>query len=291
MPLLQKEGYTIHIFTRKKDVAGKNGIKYFTWNPQTGDYDPKAFDGVECILSLSGANVADKRWTAAYKKEIIDSRVQSIQLLVKALKETPNKVHTVINASATGWYGSDTETSVAKGGFTEDDAPASTFLADVCKQWEEAAQLFSALNKRLVILRIGIVLHPDGGMMKELLEPLKFGIAPVLGNPGHIISWIHLEDICRVLLSAAQNENMNGTYNAVTTTPVTNGGLVTAIAKSRKKFYIKIPVPLFALRLVVGQFSEEIVRSVTVNGNKLAATGFSFMHTEINEAVKPELKS
>lgn len=287
MPLFQQEGYTIHIFTRKKDVPGKNGIKYFTWNPQTGEYDPKAFDGVGCILSLSGANVADKRWTAAFKKEIIDSRVDSIKLLVKALEETPNTVHTVINASATGWYGSDTEASVAKGGFKEDDPAADTFLGDVCTQWEKAAHLFSALNKRLVILRIGIVLHPDGGMMKELLKPLKFGIAPVLGSPGHIISWIHLEDICRVLLFAAQNEGMNGTYNAVTTTPVTNGRLVKAIAKSRKKFYIKIPVPTFALRLAVGQFSEEIVRSVTVNGDKLAATGFNCKHTEINEAVKP----
>lgn len=287
IPLLQQEGYTIHVFTRKKDIAEKNGIKYFTWNPETGDYDPKAFDGVEYILSLAGAGVADKRWTSFYKKEILNSRVESIQLLVKALKETPNTVHTVINASATGWYGADTPASVAQGGFTEDDPAAGTFLGSVCRQWEEAAHLFSTLNKRLVIFRIGIVLHPDGGMMKELLKPLRFGLATVLGNPQQVISWIHVHDLCRAMLFAVQHKKVEGIYNAVNTTPVTNSELVTAIAKSRKKFYIKIPVPRFILKIMVGQFSEEITRSATVNGKKLANAGFRFNYTEINEAVKP----
>lgn len=287
IPLLHQEGYAIHIFTRKKDVAEKNGIKYFTWNPKTGDYDSTAFDGVEYILNLSGAGVADKRWTAAYKKEIAESRVESIQLLVKALKETPNSVHTVISASATGWYGVDTEASIRKGGFTEDDPAAGTFLASVCRQWEDAAHFFPDLNKRLVIFRIGIVLHPDGGMMKELLKPLTFGLAPVLGSSRQIISWIPIHDLCRAMLFAVQHKEVEGIYNAVNTTPVTNSELVTAIAKSRKKIYIKIPVPRFILKIVVGQFSEEITRSATVNGKKLADTGFGFQYTDINEAVKP----
>lgn len=285
VPLLQREGYTIHVFTRKKEVAGKNGIRYFTWDPQTGDYDPRAFDGVTYILNLAGANVADKRWTSSYKKEIIDSRVLGIQLLANALKETPNSVQAVISASATGWYGSDTEDSLAKGGFTENDPAAESFLAQVCRQWEDAAQQFAALNKRLVLFRIGIVLHPDGGMMKELLKPLRFGLAPVLGAPGQVISWIHLDDLCRLMLFAIRQENMQGVYNAVTTTPVTNSRLVTAIAKSRKKFYIKIPVPRFALKMITGQFAEEITRSATVSGNKLANAGFLFNYTKIEDAV------
>lgn len=285
--LLLQQGYRVHIFSRKKNNAPQTGnVKMFYWNPEKEEYDPRAFDGVETLVNLSGAGVADKRWTDDYKKEIISSRTQSIRVLAKALKETVNNtVHTVINASATGWYGADTAASVQKGGFTEDDPPAETFFGVTCKQWEDAAQVFHTMEKRLVILRIGIVLHSEGGMLKELLKPLRFGIAPILGKPGRMISWIQMQDLCRMILFAAENKQINGVYNAVNIVPAVNSKLVTAVARSRNRFFIKMRVPDFLLKIIAGEFSTELLNSVSVSGKKIADAGFTFRFPDITPAV------
>jgi uncharacterized protein len=285
--LLVRQGYGVHILSRKKTAGEGNSdaTRFFYWNPETGEYDPHAFEGVEALVNLSGTGVADKRWTAAYKKEIITSRTDSIQLLAKAIKETPNNIQSVISASATGWYGADTEASINKGGFTEDDPPADSFFGETCKQWEDAARLFAETDKRLVVLRIGIVMHPDGGMMKELLKPLRFGIAPVLGKPGRMISWIQMQDLCRMIQFAVENKQLNGVFNAVNINPISNGKLVTEVAKSKNRFFIKMPVPTFLLKIMVGEFSTELLNSVSVSGNKIAAAGFTFRLSNIADAV------
>ncbi len=286
--LLLQQGFAVHILSRNKHAAQKNtaNTRFFYWNPETGEYDAAAFAGAEYLVNLGGAGVADKRWTPAYKQQIISSRTQSIQLLAKALDNTPNNIRTVVSASATGWYGSDTEASVSRGGFTETDAPADTFFGHTCKQWEEAADLFRTNGKRLTILRIGIVLHPDGGMLKEILKPLRFGLAPVLGRKNRMLSWIKMEDMCRLIVYALQEKKVEGVYNAVAPQPATNGAIVTAIARKFRKFFIKMPVPAFMIKLIAGEFSNELLNSVTVSSKKIQEAGFSFLYHDIENAFR-----
>lgn len=132
------------------------------------------------------------------KQEIVDSRVQSGQLLTKSLQNNPNKVRAVISASAIGWYGDDKQRSKEKANFTEDDPADSAFLGDTCRQWEASIQPVSALGKRLAIFRIGIVLSPDGGALPSFQKPVKMGIASILGSGRQVISWIHIDDIVRL---------------------------------------------------------------------------------------------
>jgi uncharacterized protein len=280
----KEKEYTVHILSRKKNNKPVTGVQFFYWNPETNEYDPKAFEGVDCVVNLSGAGVADKRWTEDYKQTIITSRIQSIFTLALAMKETNNQVQTVINASATGWYGPDNEAGVNKDGFTEEDPPANTFFGDVCKQWEDAATIFSDLGKRLVILRIGVVLHPDGGMLKELLKPLRFGIATILGKPKRVISWIGMEDLCSMIIFAANN-NIAGIYNAVSQQPATNRQLVIQLAKAKRRWFIPVRVPAFIIRMIAGEFSKELLGSVRVNGQKIAKAGFTFNCPDITLAL------
>src|SRR5207253_2178783 len=133
------------------------------------------------IINLAGVGVADKRWTARRKLEIAESRIKSTALIVKALKEIPNKVKTVVNASAIGWYGADTAES-RKRGFREDEKPGRHFLGETCRLWEASINPVQELGKRLVKLRIGIVLTEDGGALKEFTKPIKFGMATILSK-------------------------------------------------------------------------------------------------------------
>jgi NAD dependent epimerase/dehydratase family enzyme len=135
-----------------------------------------------------------------------------------------------------------------------------------------------------VILRIGVVLHPDGGMLKELLKPLRFGIAPVLGKPDRIISWIDMEDLCRMIIFAANN-NISGIYNAVAPQPATNRQLVIQLAKAKRKWFIPVRVPAFIIRMIAGEFSKELLGSVRVNGQKIVNAGFTFNFPDITRAV------
>jgi uncharacterized protein (TIGR01777 family) len=173
------------------------------------------------IIHLAGANVAEKRWTDKRKKEIVESRTQSGALLVTSLQQIPNKVKAVISASAMGWYGPDT-TQSRQHGFKEDAPPANDFLGNTCKLWEESIKPVETLGKRLVVFRFGIVLSNGGGALQEFKKPLKFGIAAIIGNGKQIISWIHIDDLCRLLLFALEHENISGVYNAVAPQTISN---------------------------------------------------------------------
>jgi len=280
---LVEKGYEVNILTRHAKSA-TSSIQYYAWNPATGEIDAKALEGVEAIVHLAGANVADGRWTAKRKKEIVDSRVQSGQLLVKALREIPNKVATVVSASAIGWYGPDPIVPNPSP-FVETDAAATDFLGATCQQWERAIAPVAELGKRLVTFRIGIVLSKDGGAYAEFRKPLKFGLATVLGSGKQVISWIHIDDLVRLFVEAIHNNRFNGTYNAVANTPVSNRQLIKEMAAA-KGFHITVPAPAAVLKLVLGEMSIEVLKSTTVSNEKIKATGFQFQYPDIKSAVK-----
>jgi uncharacterized protein (TIGR01777 family) len=282
--LLVKEGYKVIVLSRNPRSA-HDGIRYSQWNVKDQTYEVSAFQEADVIIHLAGENIAEKRWTARRKKEIRDSRVDSSALIIKALKETNNHVHTVIAASAIGWYGRDHKKAPVP--FTEHDQPAAGFLGETCRMWEESIEPVKQLGKRLVKLRTGIVISEEGGAMAEFKKPLRFGIAAILGTGNQIISWIHIDDLCRIYLEAIRNTQLNGVYNAVAPEPCSNERLTLELAKQmRGSNFLAVHVPSFLLRLVLGEMSIEVLKSTTVSSKKLQQQGFQFQFPTIAAAVR-----
>lgn len=285
---LLEKGYSIIVLIRneKQRKSSDKNISYAKWNVEKEEIDKDAIAEADYIIHLAGANVAEKRWTNKRKKEIVESRTKTGALLVKSLKEIPNKVKVVISASAIGWYGADTNGS-KQHGFKEDAPAANNFLGNTCKLWEENIEPVEQLNKRLAIFRFGIVLSKKGGALDEFKKPLKFGIAGILDDGKQIISWIYIDDLCRLLLFAIEHENISGIYNAVAPQPVTNKELALTLAKNiRGNFFIPVHVPAFALKLALGELSVEVLKSTTVSSEKIIKAGFSFLYPSINTALE-----
>ena len=220
--LLIANKHDVIILTREIPERKANdnaAMQYAKWNIREQTIDEEAIKKADHIVHLAGASVAEKRWTVSRKKEILDSRTLSSTLLVKALKEIPNNVLSVISSSAIGWYGGD---SPAKKPFTEDDPPAKGFLGETCKAWEESIEPVRKLGKRLVKLRTGIVLSNRGGALYEFKKPLNLGVASILGNGKQVMSWIHIDDVCRMYAYAIEHQQLHGIYNAVGPHPATN---------------------------------------------------------------------
>ncbi len=285
--LLVATGNEVIVLTRKARPA-RDGISYSVWDPQKGQIDPVQLAKADHIIHLAGAGVGDKRWTVKRKEEIVSSRIASSELLVDALRRVDNKVQSVVTASATGWYGPDPKGS--KRPFRETDPAYRDFLGDTCRLWEESLHPVTELGKRLVVLRTGMVLSTAGGAFPEFIKPMKTGVAAILGGGAQMISWIHLEDICRIYAAAIGDAHMEGIYNAVAPHPVTNRELVLTAARARKKPFIALYVPSFALKLYLGEMSIEVLKSVNVDSAKLRATGFRFLYPDIMSAVNQLLK-
>lgn len=296
--MLVRQGYEVIILTRQTAIANPESpnISYAQWNIEQDTIDKAAISKADYIVHLAGANVGEKRWTAKRKKEILESRTKSSGLIVKALREIPNKVTAIVSASAIGWYGEDKDLTqtlpknrnkFSKGeGFKEDAPPSRDFLGQTCKQWQEAIQPVQSLGKRLVVFRQGIVLSHDGGAFIEFKKPLKFGIAPILGSGKQIMSWIHIEDLYRMYLYALKN-NIEGVFNAVAPQSVSNKTFTLQLAKKlRGRFFIPVHVPSFTLKIALGEMSIEVLKSATVSSEKIQSAGFQFLYPTVEEALK-----
>lgn len=284
--LLISKGYEVIILSRGNHEPREH-VTFKQWDIDKSYIDPAAITSADHIIHLAGAGIADKRWTKKRKKEIVDSRGKSGELIVKALRKNVNKVKTVVSSSAIGWYGADKKNSQP---FSESDPPADNFLGNACKLWEESIRPVEQLSKRLVIIRTGIVLSGDGGALPEFIKPMKFGIAGILGSGKQIISWIHIDDICRAYLYAIENPDMKGPYNAVAREPVSNRKLTVEIARARKKPFIAVHVPAFALKVLFGEVSVEVLKSATVDGGKLRSSGFNYIHPTVVSALNDLVK-
>jgi uncharacterized protein (TIGR01777 family) len=284
---LLAKGYEVIVLTRKieKDQNSPAGLSYAQWDLEKQTIDEKAIQKADYIVHLAGANVAGGRWTEKRKKEIVESRTKSGQLLVKALKEIPNKIKAVISASAIGFYGPDAIMPNPKP-FVETDAADDSFLGRTCVQWETAIDPVIESGKRLVKFRTGIVLSNDGGAYKEFKKPMKFGIASVLGSGKQIISWIHINDIVGLYVFAIENENLEGVYNAVAPQPVSNKRLIETMVREKPGFSVTAHVPEFVLKTMLGEMSIEVLKSAMVSNKKIEKAGYVFMFPSMEAAVK-----
>jgi uncharacterized protein len=282
---LVKDGYKVVVLSRNVINSDQPLLQYAQWNPEQGEIDKQAIKEADYIIHLAGANVAEGRWTEKRKQEIVDSRVKSGALLVKALREIPNKIQAIISASAIGWYGADPSIPNPNP-FIETDPADTAFLGATCQKWEAAIEPVVNLGKRLVKLRIGIVLSDKGGAYKEFHKPLKFGVASVLGSGKQVVSWIHIDDLVRLFVYALKNETMNGIYNAVAPNPVTNEQLIKKMANIKGGPSVTAPVPSFVLKALLGEMSIEVLKSATVSSEKVQKAGFSFQYSTIESALK-----
>lgn len=288
--LLLDKGYRVIILSRSKAPSSTksfthSNLSFAHWDIKKQEIDITALQAADYIVHLAGAGVMDKKWTAAYKKEIVSSRAESAKLIVDSLKNNTNKVKAVISASAIGWY------NTGENVHTEDEPADDSFLGATCNLWEESMEPVTLLNKRLVKLRIGIVLSKDGGALKEFMNPLRFGIAAILGNGKQIISWIHINDLCNLFVYAIENEQLHGVYNAVAPNPVNNKTLTITLAQKMKgRFYLPVHVPTFILQLMLGGRSIEILKSSAVSCKKIQDAGFNFQFKTIETALENVVK-
>jgi len=289
--LLLLQDYHITILTRNPRKANAsnafgNQVTYAAWDVDKQTIDVKALQNADYIIHLAGIGVVDKPWTKAYKKQIIDSRVESAKLLFSTLKNNSNKIKAIISSSATGWYGADNETSKING-FTENAPAAKDFLGETCRLWEVSLQSFEELNIRHASIRTGIVLSKSGGALAEFKKPIYAGVAGILGSGKQMVSWIHVEDLCQIFCYALENENIKGSYNAVAPNPVSNKRLTIELARAmRGKWFIAMPVPAFVLKIMMGERSEEILKSCNVSSEKIEAAGYQFKFPLIKGAIE-----
>jgi len=281
---LIKKGYKVIILTRTlKNRLNSGQLSYAAWNVKEQRIDVQAVQSADCIIHLAGAGVVDKRWNDAYKKEILESRVQSSELITDTLKKHSNKVKVILSASAIGWYGADREPGKY---FIEKDKHAEDFLGQTCLLWEQSILSAAAFGTRVCALRTGIVLSNDGGALAEFKKPLQFGIAAIPGSGKQMISWIHIDDLCRMYIYALENDAMNGSYNAVSNLPVSNKELTIKLAeKIRGKFFIPLHIPALLLKIILGGSSIEVLKSATVSNKKIKEAGFTFLYPSIEAAL------
>ncbi|WP_109832994.1 TIGR01777 family oxidoreductase [Reichenbachiella versicolor] len=276
---LISKGYEINILSRNK-FRHLNAAVY-EWNPTKNYIEKGALDGVTAVVNLAGAGVADKSWTEERKQLLLDSRVHSAECLFHNLESLVKKPKVVINASAIGYYGYGSASQL----FSEQDSSGSDFLADVCVQWERAADRFTALNIRLVKMRIGVVLDAKGGVLRKMKKPIQMMVGAPLGDGEQMISWIHGEDICRMIEFAIEKEDARGAYNAVSNPPVSNSEFTTTLANVLKRPLILPNVPAFAMRLMLGEMSEIVLKGSSVSNEKIKSLGFDFKHTNLKNAL------
>jgi uncharacterized protein (TIGR01777 family) len=276
---LLNRGYRVSHLSRK---PGKNPlIKTYLWNVGKGEIDEHCIDGVDTVLHLTGAGIADKRWTAKRKKEIVESRTKSIALIYRLIKSKPNKINTIISASATGYYGNRDDELL-----TEESPPGSDFMAHCCIAWEQAVDEGRTLGLRVLKFRTGVVLNKSGGALPPMAMPVKIGLGVPFGKGKQWVSWIHWQDVVDMYLYGIENIHLTGVYNMTAPQPVTNKQLMKAIARQLHRPLWPLKVPGFVFKLMMGEMSVIILGSTKASAQKIENEGFIFKYPVLAEALK-----
>lgn len=277
--LLIAEGCRVSHLSRNI-VTGGN-VRSFKWDPDKKSIDRDAFTGIDYIVHLAGANIGEKRWTESRKREILESRIDSAGLLFDTIKSLGINLKGFISASATGIYGSYTSAKI----FSETDPPSEDFLGSVCRAWEESADLFGKAGIRTVKLRTGIVLAKNDSALAKLLIPGKFGFLVKTGSGHQYMPWIHISDLCRIYLKAIRDTEMNGVYNAVAPQHATHKEFMKTLAGVEKVPLFPVAVPAMALKLILGEMSDIILKGSRVSSEKLMNSGYRFLFSSLEDAL------
>jgi uncharacterized protein (TIGR01777 family) len=278
------QGHKVSILTRKplkiKDV------QVYLWNVEKGEIDKTCLEGVNTVVHLAGAGIADQKWTKDRKQQIIDSRVESTALLYKTIKETGAPVRNFISSSASGYYGDRNDEILI-----ESSAPGEGFLAECCILWEKAIDEGKALGLRIVKFRTGFVLGKNGGGLASLARPIRLFAGAALGTGKQWVPWIHINDIVSMYMSAIDNDLYEGAYNGCAPHPVSNEMLTKAVAKKLKRPVWPINVPEKVLEMILGKMSVIVTTSTNLSAQKILDQGFKFEYVQLEDALNEIYKS
>lgn len=283
--LLLDKGYQVAYLSRSAKPIPN--VTVYQWDVPKGQVDPQAIQTADHIVHLAGTGIADERWTDARKDEILQSRTQSTELLARTLANTEHHVKAFVASSAIGYYGGDTGDRP----LTETSPAGSDFLAQVTRAWERAEDSVAALGIRTVKFRTGVVLTMAGGALPKLAQPVRLGAGAPIGSGQQYISWIHLDDLCRMYIDALENESWQGVYNAVAPTPVTNETLTRAIAKTLGRPMLLPNIPAFVIKLMFGELAITITGGNYVLNKRIAEeTTFRYHFGELDRALEDLLE-
>ncbi len=251
------------------------------WNPAAGKLEAKDIEGFDAVVHLAGESIAASRWTDAQKAKIRDSRVQGTTLLSETLAKLSKPPKVLVCASAIGYYGDRGDTILR-----EDSGAGAGFLADICQEWESAADPAKKKGIRVVHLRTGIVLSPKGGALAKMLLPFKLGVGGIVGNGKQYWSWVSLDDVIGAFCHALLTESLHGAVNAVAPAAVTNAEFTKTLGKVLSRPTI-FPLPAFAARLALGEMADDLLlSSARLEPARLLASGYKFKHPELEGALR-----
>lgn len=274
-------GIDVNYFTTSKDKIEKSDNYHgFYWNPEKGEIDTNAFKGVTAIVNLVGSSIS-KRWTKSYKKTIINSRVESMELLYETLQKIDHDIVHFISASGISIYPNSKTKLYTEENLEVDD----TFLAKVVVAWENAAIKFKSLGMEVTKVRTGVVLAKNEGALPKLANPIKLGLGAPLGDGNQWQSWIHIEDIAGIYLFILANQ-LEGIYNAVAPNPVQNKKMTKLIAAQLGSTLWLPAVPAFVLKLILGEMAVLVVEGQLVSSKKIQELGYRFKFYNIESALQ-----
>ncbi|MDD4239442.1 MAG: TIGR01777 family oxidoreductase [Desulfotomaculaceae bacterium] len=273
-------GYKVSIVSRNPKMAGlsESGVEVVAWSVSAGGLPVELLDGVTLIINLAGESIGNRRWTQPVKEKILDSRVQTTQAIVNAIKQQRVIPKVLINASAVGFYGPRGDAEI-----TESTPAGRDFLAKVCQAWEEAAFKAQTSGVRVVVVRIGVVIG-DEGALTRMKTPFRFYIGGPLGTGTQWMSWIHIKDLTRLIRFAAESENIYGPVNATAPEPVRMKEFCTIMGQVMGK-PSWLPIPGFLLQVVLGEMSAMLLNSQRVLPNKMLKEGFLFRFPALKNAL------
>ncbi|WP_396587907.1 TIGR01777 family oxidoreductase [Bermanella sp. R86510] len=270
---LEQQGHTVYILHRDKEVGA------FYWKPNFGHIylDPRIH--LDAVVNLNGVNIGDKPWSKARKKEILNSRIQSTQLLAEAISKRSQKPSTFVSASAIGFYGDTGDEWV-----DEQSSGGKNFLTDIAKHWEQSARAANDAGIRTVFIRTGVVLAKQGGALAKMLLPFKLGLGGPIGQGNQYMSWISLEDEIRAIAYLLENKDIEGPVNLTAPNPVTNETFAKRLAANLKRPAL-LPMPAWLVKLIFGEMGELLLLgSARVKSKVLQDNGFRFHHQQIDDA-------
>jgi uncharacterized protein len=255
------------------------------WNPDRYSIAISRIEGFDAVYHLAGESIASGRWDDEKKKKIRESRIQGTKLLSDALANLYQPPKTLISASAIGYYGNRGDELL-----TESSPPGNDFLADVCVEWEQATDHARDKGLRIVNTRFGIILDKEGGALAKMLTPFRMGIGGRIGDGKQWMSWIALDDVISALQFVLANESINGPINFVAPNPVRNAEFTKALGKALSRPTL-FPIPAFGVRLAFGEMADALLlTSQRVEPTRLTSSGYDFMHSQIDHALRSALK-
>ncbi len=280
---LSGKGYELSVLSRNK-LSGNENVNYYQWDIEKAYIDEEAFEDVDTIINMTGANIGEKRWTEKRKREVVDSRVNSIQLLYKYISENNFPIKTLISSSAVGYYGAITTDIV----FDEASSKGNDFLGAVCSQWENAAKQFLGLGARVIILRKGVVVGKGGGMYQKMAPLAKRGINPAVGTGKQYMELIDMRDLTRLYDFLLTHPEISGIFNAVSSEHITMNELAKDFLSHFNKKTFLPNVPTFAIQLLFGEMATMLLNGSRVSNEKIKELGFKFHYETLAKSLENE---